>query len=196
MQHAAAWRGRSSRLAVTGTVAAPPSAGTHPASISGESAELEEEDQMRIGHFAGSLGRGLVAGLIGTGVMTIAQVLEMKMKNRGPSSAPAKAMEKVLEIEARGEDAEQRLSQLTHFAYGTSWGVARGLMGGLGMRAVPATSVHLLLVWGAALAMLPTLGLAPPVTKWSKAEVIEDLGLHAVYALATGAAFEWLEKRS
>jgi hypothetical protein len=128
--------------------------------------------------------------------MTIAQVIEMKTKNRPASTAPAQAVEKILDIDVADEHAAQRLSQLTHFAYGSAWGLARGAMGALGMRAASANSVHLLLVWGAALAMLPSLGLAPPVTKWSRAQVVEDFGFHALYAIATGVTFEWLERRS
>ncbi len=151
--------------------------------------------EARIGHVAGSLGRGLVAGLIGTGVMTLAQTVEMKLRGREPSLAPAHAVEKTFGIEPRSEDAEQRLNQMTHFAYGSAWGLARALLGSAGVGAAAANSLHLLLVWGAALAMLPRLDLAPPVREWSKAEVAQDLGMHALYALATGAAYEWLERR-
>lgn len=151
---------------------------------------------MATGHFIGSLGRGLAAGLIGTAVMTAVQMIEMKARGRPASTTPAKAVEKTLAVEARDDAAEQRLSQLTHFAYGTAWGLARGLLGGLGVRAATATPVHLALVWGAALAMLPRLGLSSPVREWSKAEIAQDFAMHAVYAVATGAVFEWLEHRT
>lgn len=151
---------------------------------------------MPIGEVAATIGRGLVAGAIGTGVMTLAQMIQMKAHGRGPSTAPARAVEGTLGIEPRSDEAEQRLSQLTHFAYGTAWGLVRGLIGSAGARTAAANSLHLLLVWGAALAMLPRMGLAPPVREWSKVELVEDLGMHAVYAWATGAAYEWLERRS
>ncbi len=151
---------------------------------------------MKIGHFVGTLGRGLAAGLIGTGVMTLAQMLEMKLSGRAPSDVPVKAVEKTLSIEVSEGRAEQRLGELTHFAYGTGWGLVRGAMSGAGMRGTTATSLHAILVWSAALVMLPRLGLASPVREWTKAQVAEDLGFHALYAVATGAAFEWLEKRS
>lgn len=151
---------------------------------------------MPIGNVAGSLGRGLVAGVVGTAVMTLAQMIEMRARGREASTAPARAVEKTLGIVPSSDEAERRLGLITHFAYGTAWGIARGLLGSAGVRKTAANSVHLLLVWGAALAMLPRMGLAPPVRQWSKTELADDLVLHAVYAFATGGAYEWLERRS
>ncbi len=151
---------------------------------------------MTASNFVGSLGRGLAAGLFGTVVMTVAQMIEMRLEGRPPSLAPAKAVENTLSIRPKSERAEKRLNQLTHFAYGTSWGMVRGLLGTTKMRSSLATPIHLLLVWSAALVMLPRLGLAPPVREWSKTELAQDLGMHAIYAFATGAAFERLERRA
>jgi hypothetical protein len=41
--------------------------------------------------------------------------------------------------------------------------------------------------------MLPALGVAPPITRWSKEEVAIDLFHHVVYATATGIAYELLD---
>ena len=40
--------------------------------------------------------------------------------------------------------------------------------------------------------MLPKLDVAPPVTMWGREEVAIDVGHHAVYAAATGLAYELL----
>lgn len=151
---------------------------------------------MALAHIAGPLGRGLAAGLVGTAAMTLAQRLEMKLTGREASSAPADAVEEVFDIEPRSEAAEQRLSQLTHWAYGTGWGGVRGLLGGLGIAQRVATPVHLALVWGAAAAMLPRIGVAPPVRSWGAKKIASDVFFHGVYALATGLAFEWLDRRA
>lgn len=151
---------------------------------------------MPLGNAIGALGRGLVAGAIGTAVMTLAQAVEMEARRRAPSTVPARAVEKTLGVRTRSEEAEMRLANVTHFAYGTAWGLVRGLVSTAGVRGAVADSLHLLLVWGAALAMLPRMGLAPPVREQRARELAIDLALHAVYAFATGAAFRWLERRA
>jgi hypothetical protein len=52
--------------------------------------------------------------------------------------------------------------------------------------------VHGATVWGQAVVMLPTLGVAPPITQWGKEEVAIDVFHHAVYATATGITYELL----
>jgi len=151
---------------------------------------------MALGNIAGSVGRGLAAGLVGTGVMTLVQMLEMKLKDREGSSAPADAVERVLDIEPRTDEAEDRLTQLSHFAYGTAWGGVRGLLGGMGVPGAVATPLHLGMVWGAAATMLPRLGIAPPVKEWGAEGIANDAMHHAVYAMATGVAYGWLERHT
>lgn len=142
-----------------------------------------------------AVGKGLLAGVAGTAVMTGVQALEMKASGRKPSKTPAKAAEKMLEVEPKNERVEQQIAQGVHWLYGTSWGVARAVLPKLGLRGAAASSVHLALVWGTALTMLPALGLAPPVAKWPKKQLLEDLGMHAVYAFAVGAVADRLERR-
>lgn len=142
-----------------------------------------------------TVGKGLAAGLAGTAVMTVGQLIQMRLRHREPSTAPAEAMETLLGFDVEDPKSEQRLANAVHFAYGTAWGVPRALLARARVGSGAATSVHLALVWAAALAMLPRLGLAPPVREWGKEEIAEDLAMHAVYAWATGAALRWLERR-
>jgi hypothetical protein len=146
-----------------------------------------------VDRFATAVGRGLLAGLAGTAVMTLVQMLEMKLSGEPSSDTPAKAVEKVLDLEPRNARAEQRLTNLVHFAYGTGWGAVRGLLPLAVGRF--ATQSHLLMVWGAGLAMLPALRLAPPVFQWSNKQVGRDFVHHAVYAFATGVTYDWLAHR-
>lgn len=148
---------------------------------------------VRSGDVASAIGKGVVSGLVGTAVLTVAQRIEMALSGREGSSAPAKAVEKVLDLEPRSEKAEERLSSLSHWAYGTSWGAVRGLLSAAGLRGPAATVTHFGLVWGAALGMLPALGIAPPATEWEKEQVLQDAGFHALYAVATGLAYGYLE---
>ena len=66
----------------------------------------------------------------------------------------------------------------------------RGLLGAAGMPPAKATAAHGAAVWGSAAVTLPALEVAPPFVFWGREEVAIDLFHHAVYALATGLAYE------
>src|SRR5206468_1329227 len=78
---------------------------------------------------ASSIGKGLVAGFAGTAAMTVSSTLEARLRKRQPSTAPARATAKALGI-ATFEDAvaQARFNDLSHWGYGTGWGVVRGLL--------------------------------------------------------------------
>ena len=140
---------------------------------------------------ATSIGRGLLAGFAGTAAMTISSTLEAKLRHRAPSSAPARATAKVLGIAEFDADlAQARFNDLSHWGYGTGWGVVRGLLGATGMPARKATAAHGAAIWGSAAVTLPALEIAPPFVFWGKEEVAIDLFHHTVYAVATGLAYE------
>lgn len=149
---------------------------------------------MGLGRIAGAVGKGLVAGAAGTAAMTISSTLEQKARGREASTAPADAAEEILDIEPKNEQAKQRLNTLSHFAIGTGWGVPRAFLG-MFLPAPAATAAHFGVVWASALGMIPALGLGPPPTKWGAKELAVDAGHHAVYAVATGAVFELLDRR-
>ena len=79
---------------------------------------------------ATSIGKGLVAGFVGTAAMTVSSSLEARLRHRAASTAPARATQKVLGIkEFDGAIAAARFNDLSHWGYGTMWGVVRGLLG-------------------------------------------------------------------
>jgi hypothetical protein len=140
---------------------------------------------------ASAIGKGLVAGFAGTAAMTLSSTLEAKLRGREPSSAPARATAKLLGIkEFEDARAAARFNDLSHWGYGTSWGVLRGLLAASGMTPKAATAAHGAAIYGAAQVTLPALEIAPPAVFWSKREIAIDAFHHAVYAAATGAAYE------
>ncbi len=149
---------------------------------------------MRIGDVAAAFGKGLFAGVAGTAAMTVSSTLEMKLRNRGASSAPADAAAKVLGVEPVDEEAQARFSNLVHWGYGTAWGGARGLVAAAGLSGTRATAVHLGMLWGSEQVMLPALKVAPPLTEWGAKEIAVDALHHMVYAVATGAAYSLLDR--
>jgi hypothetical protein len=151
---------------------------------------------MTADRLAGALGRGLLAGFAGTAAMTVSSTLEARLRGRPASTAPARATAKVLGIKEFEDDlAAARWSDLSHWGYGTGWGIVRGLLGLLPLRSRTATAVHGGAVWGSAQVTLPALEIAPPSIFWGAKEIAIDAFHHAVYAAATGAAHELIARR-
>ena len=145
------------------------------------------------GKLATSIGKGLIAGFAGTAAMTISSTLEARLRGRAPSSAPARATAKVLGISSFEDSvAQARFNDLSHWGYGTGWGVIRGLLAAAGLSPRKATAAHGAAVWGSAQVTLPALDIAPPAIFWPKEEIAIDAFHHTVYALATGIAYELL----
>ncbi len=59
-----------------------------------------------------------------------------------------------------------------------------------------ATAAHGTEIYGAAQVTLPALEIAPPSIFWPKEEIAIDALHHAVYAAATGLAYELLAGRN
>ena len=59
-----------------------------------------------------------------------------------------------------------------------------------------ATAAHGAAIYGAAQVTLPALEIAPPSVFWGKQEVAIDAFHHAVYAAATGIAYELISRPS
>jgi hypothetical protein len=145
---------------------------------------------------AEDVGKGLVAGFVGTAAMTVSSSLEAKLRGRQPSSAPARATAKMLGIkEFEDGIAAARFNDLSHWGYGTGWGVVRGLLAATGMSPRAATAAHGAAIYGAAQVTLPALEIAPPVVFWPKEEIAIDAFHHVVYAASSGLAYELLNGR-
>jgi hypothetical protein len=146
-----------------------------------------------LGGLAAAIGRGLVAGAIGTAAMTVSSTIEQKRREREASTAPADAAMKVLGIESFCDDAaKSRFSNVVHWAYGSAWGVPRALLDAAGLSPAAATAAHGAALWGSEQVMLPVLGVAPPLWQWGATEVAIDAGHHLVYTLASSLAYEAL----
>lgn len=143
-----------------------------------------------------AIGIGVMAGIVGTAAITISQMIEMKIDKREPSSAPADAVSKVLDMQPTDEEKKAKVSEQIHWAYGTSWGIVRGLISLTGLKGWKATLAHFAAVWGTENVMLPSLDLAPPATEESAKTISIDGLHHAVYAVAAGLAFDAIAKKT
>lgn len=147
-----------------------------------------------IGSVAGAVGKGLLAGMVGTAAITASQMIEMAIEKREPSKMPAEVASKVFGVEPVNEEEKAKLAQEVHWGYGTTWGAFRGLLGAAGVKGWPASAAHFVTIWGAAMLVQHKLGGAPPPQKWDAKTLITGGIHHAVYALATGLVYDAIDE--
>lgn len=145
------------------------------------------------GDFAFALGKSIIAGLAGTAAITISQMIEMKIEKRKPSKVPADAASKVLDVKAVNKDKKEKFANEVHWAYGTTWGVGRGVLGLVGLKGIPATLSHFGAIWGTAMTMQPALKVAPPVTQWETKTIIISGIHHLVYTTVAGLVYDAID---
>lgn len=99
------------------------------------------DDQDSQGSLPTTLGRGVVAGLAGTAVMTAFQLLvEMPLTRRKESFAPAELAMTLLGVKPRSRKGRRQLNYATHFALGAGWGLARGALAAASPRRSPRSA--------------------------------------------------------
>jgi hypothetical protein len=137
-----------------------------------------------------TIGRGVVAGVAGTVVMTAFQkFVEMPITKRGESFAPADFAEKITPIHPTTPQGRRRLNWVTHFSLGTMWGAAYGVAAWRGLRGQKAVNSVFAVVYTGDVLLNTALGLYRP-TKWSTQDLVVDLVDKYVQAQGTGAVFD------
>lgn len=141
---------------------------------------------------ASFLGRGVVAGIAGTVVMTAFQrLVEMPVTHREDSYAPADFAEKVLRVAPKTARGRRRLNETTHLALGTLWGSAYGVAARRGLRGQQAVNIVFAVVYSGDVLLNTALGLYRP-QDWSARDWTVDLVGKYVQAQAVGAVFDRL----
>jgi hypothetical protein len=138
------------------------------------------------------VGRGVVAGVGGTALMTAFQKLvEMPLTKRADSYAPANFAEKVTPVSTDSAQGRRRLNLVTHFALGTMWGAAYGIAAAKGLRGQRAVNTVFGVVYVGDVVLNTALGLYQP-RQWSAKDVAIDVVDKYVQAQGTGAVFDRL----
>ncbi len=136
------------------------------------------------------LGRGVVAGVAGTVVMTAFQkFVEMPITGREDSYAPAEFTEKVFGLAPETPAARWRLNNATHLALGTMWGAAYAVAARAGLRGPRAVAAVFVTVYAGDVLLNTALGLYRP-QDWSGEDWAVDVIDKLVQAASTGAIFE------
>lgn len=141
----------------------------------------------------GAVGRGLVAGAIGTAVMTAYQMAVQKARGGGSSNVPGEVGKRVIEgvfDRSTPEGIEEKLTMPVHIIYGTGWGAVYGLVhSSLGPGHLRHGLVFGTAVWASGMVQLPAMKLAPPVWQMPPKEIPVDLSYHLVYGLGVAAGY-------
>ncbi|MDQ3241664.1 MAG: DUF1440 domain-containing protein [Actinomycetota bacterium] len=146
----------------------------------------------------GAVIKGLVAGAIGTAVMTAYQLAAAKAMGSGSSNVPGEVGKRVLEGVFQREVSDEQVEKLTnpvHVIYGVSWGplygiVQSSLSRGSGRHGLAFGTA----VWGASLVQLPAMKLAPPVWEMSPSSIALDLSYHLVYGIGVAAGYAAIDR--
>jgi len=136
------------------------------------------------------IGRGVLAGLAGTVVMTAFQkFVEMPLTGRSESYAPADFAEKVTPLHTTTPDGRRRLNYTVHLALGALWGTAYGVTAATGLRGQRAVNMVFAVVYSGDVLLNTALGLYQP-TRWTPQDWGIDIVDKYVQAQATGAVFD------
>ncbi len=154
--------------------------------IAGRFRAPEQEDAVP------SMITGALAGLIGTAAMTAAQTAEMRVTGRAPSTVPGRVASKLLRLKPQDDAALARISIRMHWAHGMAQGTVRALIGRLGLQGPTAAGAHFALMWSSDAMLYKALGIAPWPWEWSAGELAPDVLHKALYAVATGTAYDRL----
>lgn len=157
----------------------------------------------------GALGRGLLAGVVGTAAMTAAQRIGGHFESTGgdegqersweDAPAPAKVAKRILEGVFHRDVPVSRIDLLTHathWLYGVAWGAVYGLAQET-ERPSPQRRGLLFAagVWSASYIALVPMGIYEPPWRYPAGTLALDASYHLVYGEAVAAAYAVLDPR-
>ena len=149
----------------------------------------------RLSDTGAAVGRGAVAGFAGAIVMSVSTNAEMRLRDRPPSDAPARAIARIFGIRARGRRRKMQLALAGHVVTSVSIGVAAGGLRAAGLPPAPANAAAFGMALLPEVVIVPALGATDPPWRWSGTDWVVAVVHHGVYAVASGAAFALLEGR-
>jgi hypothetical protein len=144
-----------------------------------------------------SAGIGLIVGIGATAAMTIAQGAEFVLTDAEPSNSPADVADKLKRRAGQGKlrhTHRRAANQGMHWLYGVSWGIPYAIVTARSDVAPEVSGpIFGVLVWGAALAHQPALGLADVPWKRSLQSLGSEALVHAAYGIGAGGTLRWLQ---
>ena len=134
----------------------------------------------------------LIAGFLGTVVMTITQLIEIFITKRKSSNSPALAFSKIfgIDFDKLSEKSKTTLTYVIHFTYGTILALAVYVLYLLGIQnTIYLIAVYSLITVPQSWIMIPLLKMGPAFWKWGVSSVLKDAFHHLVLAISTVLIF-------
>jgi hypothetical protein len=139
-----------------------------------------------------AVGSGVLAGLAGVAVMTVAEKVEQAVTHRPDSQVPGRAAERLLGLPPTGEAGLERRNWAMHIGMAAGVGALRGVMAFAGLRGPWASSMFTVIRLTADQIVENWTGVGAPPWTWPRDELAVDVGGKTVYAFATGAVADRL----
>jgi uncharacterized protein YndB with AHSA1/START domain len=143
-----------------------------------------------------ALTRGARAGFAGAIAMSVSTNAEMRVRQRPPSDAPAKALTRLFGVSARGTRRKMQLALGGHLVTSIALGAARGAMARRDVRPARAGGMLFALALAPEIVVVPALGAAAPPWRWSATDAAISVLHHGVFTVTTNACYDWLEARA
>ena len=141
---------------------------------------------------AAAIGKGMVAGLVGTAAMTVSERVEMAVTGREASDVPGQVGAKLLGLQPATDAEMDRLSTQVHWIHGILGGALRGVLDRAGATGPAASVAHFAALWGGDAGLYAALGIAPAPWDWDQDELAADVLHKGVYAAVTGVVYDAL----
>lgn len=143
-----------------------------------------------------ALWQGLIAGVAGTGVMTLGEKAEQRLTGRPSSHVPARTLKRVTGLPERRGQQPLPVNWVMRYGQGALLGVLRSVMAHAGLRG-PWSSAKFTVVRLTNDQILENAtGVGAPQQIWPRRELIVDLLHKAVYAFVTRIVADALAARS
>lgn len=142
-----------------------------------------------------SVRQGLVAGLVGTTVMTIAEKVEQRVTGRPNSYVPARALERVVGLPDPSSEHTVGRNWAMHYGQGAVVGIVRSLMANAGLRGPLASAKFTVVRLTTDQIIENATGVGAPPQTWPRGELVVDVLHKGVYAFATGLVADSLAAR-
>ncbi|MBW4717155.1 hypothetical protein [Saccharothrix obliqua] len=142
-----------------------------------------------------ALWQGLVAGTVGTAVMTLGEKVEQRLTGRPDSYVPARVLERLAGMPERPGGPSRATNLAMHFGQGALAGVIRSLMANAGVRGPVASAMFTAVRLSNDQILENATGVGAPPQTWPRKELAVDVLHKAVYAFATGFVADALAAR-
>ncbi|WP_069741308.1 hypothetical protein [Streptomyces sp. EN23] len=142
-----------------------------------------------------ALTQGLIAGAVGSVVMTLGEKLEQAVTKRPDSHVPAAVLERLAGLPEQPGKQPAPVNWAMHFGQAALLGVLRSVMAHAGLRGPLASAKFTVVRLTTDQILENATGVGAPPPTWPRKELAIDILHKTVYALTTGAVADALAAR-